>query len=100
MWDPSRKSILIQCVKRALDLEENPETKPMNIKLIISCPSKIANLVQQRRVALEELARMNNYVINPDLATITEVAFPEQDTTKNTNNNHIYNWDYNKKQFV
>jgi len=100
LWDPSRKSILIQCVKRALDLEEDSETKPMNMKLIIWFPSKVVNLVQQRRVALEELARMNNYVINSDLVTITEVAFPEQDTTKNTNTNHIYSWDSNKKEFV
>jgi len=100
LYDPSRKSIMMQCVDRSIAHEANPDTCVMDINLIVWFPAKIGNLPQARQQALECYKKMNSHVIDSGMALISEVVFPEQDTSKNLKNNYNYSWDSVLKEFV
>lgn len=100
LYDPSRKSIMMQCTERGLAHDTKPDTSVMEINLITWFPTKIGNLALAREQALDVYRRMNSHVIDGKLAFIKEVVFPEQDTSKDTTSVHTYTWDSNTKQFV
>jgi len=100
-YDPSRKSIMMQCVDRAEAFDDDPDNTPqMDIQLIIWFPSTVRNLQERRQTALDVYAKMNLHVIDPKLAIINKVTFPEQDVSKCLNDVHSYSWDAKKKKFV